>query len=89
MLAFYFMLNGVDDGPSQLCGKDHLDENQTWECIVPGWEVTDDEGTHLRRFRFTELVVRMCTSSAYPIPFQISLRLLILDLERIAKETEQ
>jgi hypothetical protein len=59
MLAFYFVLNGLDDGPGQLCGQDHLEDDGTWECIVPGWEVTDDEGTHLRRFRFTELVVRM------------------------------
>lgn len=88
MIAFYFMLNGVDDGPGQLCGKNHLDEDGTWEFIVPGWEVTDDEGTHLRRFRFTELVVRMCTSSSPRFLFQISLHLHILDLGRIAKEIE-
>jgi hypothetical protein len=85
MLAFYFVLNGVDDGPGQLCGKDHLDENGTWECIVPGWEVTDDEGTHLRRFQFTELVVRMCTSSPQS-PFPISLHLSVLDLQKIAEK---
>jgi hypothetical protein len=51
---------------------------------VPGWEVTDDEGTYLRRFQFTELVVRMCTSSLPQSPFQISLHPSILDPEKIA-----
>jgi hypothetical protein len=88
MLAFYFTLNGADDGPSQLCEKDRLDENQTWECIVPGWEVTDDEGTYLRRFRFTELLVRMCTFSPPKSPIPISLHLSVIDLEKRAEETK-
>jgi hypothetical protein len=69
MLAFYFVLNGVDDGPGQLCGRDHLDDKETWECIVPGWQVTGEQGTYLRRFQFTELIVRMCSSLTPQICF--------------------
>ena len=80
-LAFIFVLNGVDDGPAQLCSQEHMEEDGMFECVVPGWQVVDDEGRYvLRRFRFTEL-----RTSPLPFPLlfiaSLSLTLKILNID--------
>jgi hypothetical protein len=77
-LAFIFVLNGVDDGPAQLCSTEHMEEVGTFECVVPGWQVVDDEGRYaLRKFRFTELKTSLLP---FPLLFLASLSLALMIL---------
>ena len=75
------MLNGVDDGLAQLCSPEYMEEGGTFEYVVPGWQVVDDEGRYvLRKFRFTEL-----KTSLLPFPMlllaSLSLTLKILNAD--------
>jgi hypothetical protein len=59
VLGFYVVLNGVGDGPGQLC---HIVAMRSlgdwWVNVVWVWEVVERDGrTHMRRFRFMELKI--------------------------------
>lgn len=68
ILAFLFVINGKDEGPYQLCSQDHLDDDDCWEGVVPGWEINIGGGRRkLFRFRFGELKTSrsfLCCSKA-------------------------
>ena len=55
ILAFAFLINGFDDGPYQLCSQDHLDDDDCWEEVVPGWQINVGGRLKLFRFKFREL----------------------------------